>query len=119
LLDGYSVYVTKNVKPDQLQMKDIIQCCGGQPLKKIPKTIDDHILIICCEEDKAEVKSAVELGFEVHSAEILLTGILRQELDLNQYRIQFELQQPKGRSKRKHSEQESHKTSRTPKRRKR
>ena len=56
-----------------------------KPLKKIPKTIDDHVIIISCEEDKAEVKNAVEMGFEIHSAEILLTGILRQEIDLTQY----------------------------------
>ena len=52
---------------------------------KIPKNMEDETLIISCEEDKTDLKNALESGYVVHTAEILLTGILRQELDLNQY----------------------------------
>ena len=48
-------------------------------------TRDQQILVISCEKDKATYSKAIKKGFKVHGAEILLTGLLRHELDLNTY----------------------------------
>ena len=41
--------------------------------------------MISCNEDKSVLKEPLEAGIPVVSAEILLTGILRQELNLEEY----------------------------------
>ena len=41
--------------------------------------------MISCNEDRSVWKKPLEAGIPVVSAEILLTGILRQELDLEEY----------------------------------
>ena len=53
-------------------------------INKIPKTSNDVTLIISCEDDKNDIRSAVDAGFDVFTAELLLTGILRQELLLDE-----------------------------------
>ena len=30
MLEGYKIHVTKSVKPEPLQMKEILQCAGAQ-----------------------------------------------------------------------------------------
>ncbi|XP_065062374.1 uncharacterized protein LOC135689158 isoform X2 [Rhopilema esculentum] len=119
LLDEYSVYVTKNVKPDPKQMKDIIQCCGGQALHRLPKHVDDKTLIISCEEDKTEVKNAAKSGYQINTAEFLLTGILRQKLEPDLFKLDVESESEKRGNKRNHSRSELETSKNTPKRRKR
>lgn len=85
LLEGCKVHVTKNVKPDPAQMKDIIQCAKGQFLSTMPKANDEGMLVISCEQDRATCRSAINVGIPVCSAEVLLSGVLKQELDIKEY----------------------------------
>lgn len=51
----------------------------------MPRSKDDSVFVISCEEDKSVCKKPLEAGIPVVSAEILLTGVLRQELNLEEY----------------------------------
>ena len=57
-----------------------------QVLTRMPTTCDvkdDNVIVLSCEEDKELcIKSNIK---KAYTAELLLTGILKQELDLKQY----------------------------------
>ena len=50
----------------------------------MPTSFSDHVLIVSCDEDKKLCTQALSAG-HVHSSELLLTGVLRQELDTEMY----------------------------------
>ena len=56
-----------------------------QFLSSMPRSKDDRVFVISCEEDKSVCKKPLEAGIPVVSAEVLLTGVLRQELNLEEY----------------------------------
>jgi len=87
LLSRYEVFVTKNVKPEPKAMKEIIECAGGKYLAKQPRVPDEKIIIISCSDDTKVYEKFLEKEFCVCNNEILLTGILRQQLDIQQYSI--------------------------------
>ena len=51
----------------------------------MPRNKDGRVLIISCEDDRSVCKKPLEAGIPVVSAEVLLTGVLRQELNLEEY----------------------------------
>jgi len=51
----------------------------------MPRGKEDKVFVISCEEDRNVCKKPLEAGIPVVSAEVLLTGILRQQLDLEEY----------------------------------
>jgi hypothetical protein len=87
LLAGYKVHVTKNVKPEPNQMRDIIQCAGGQYLASEPHKFEDRLVIVSCDDDVAMCMSAVDCGIPIVNSEFLLTGILRQQIDIDAFRL--------------------------------
>ncbi|XP_002939513.3 mediator of DNA damage checkpoint protein 1 isoform X2 [Xenopus tropicalis] len=84
LFEGYEIHVTPNVKPEPEHMKDIIQCSGATFLPKMPKVYKDKCIIVSCKEDATRCKSAPST-IPVTSAEFILTGILRQEINPHAY----------------------------------
>lgn len=87
LLEGYKIHVTKKVKPEPSQMKDIIQSAKGEFLSSMPRSKDDSIFVISCDEDKSVCKKPLETGIPVVSAEVLLTGVLQQQLNLEEHKL--------------------------------
>ena len=88
LLAGYKVYLTPNVKPEREQMSDIIKCSGGEVFDfgaSFSPGAEEKVIVIACEEDLAMCKDAMESGVPVHSTELILGGVLRQELELHEY----------------------------------
>ena len=51
----------------------------------MPRGKEDRMFVISCKEDKSVCKKPLEAGIPVVSAEVLLTGVLRQQLDLEEY----------------------------------
>ena len=51
----------------------------------MPRGKEDRLFVISCEEDRSVCKKPLEAGIPVVSAEVLLTGVLRQQLDLEEY----------------------------------
>ena len=56
-----------------------------QYLSSLPKKFDDHTVIVSCDEDKKLCGPAIDADVHIVSAEFILTGILKQEYDLNLY----------------------------------
>ncbi|XP_030641459.1 mediator of DNA damage checkpoint protein 1 [Chanos chanos] len=82
LLRGYEIHVTRSVKPEPSQMKDIIVCSGARYLPKMPSVHKAQTVVVSCVEDAGLCAQAVSLSLPVVSAEFLLIGILQQKVDL-------------------------------------
>ncbi|XP_066274354.1 mediator of DNA damage checkpoint protein 1-like isoform X2 [Branchiostoma lanceolatum] len=87
MLEGYRVHVTAGVRPDPTQMKDIISCAGGEFLKTMPRALADGTVVVSCEADRKQCEAALKASVPVVTAEFLLTGILRQEVDIEAHRL--------------------------------
>ena len=85
LLSGYKIFLTRSIKPERDQMADIIKCAGGEVLSTLPLSVEEGVLIVACEEDIGSCRAAMEAGVPVHSTELILGGVLHQELDLHLY----------------------------------
>ena len=85
LLSGYKIFLTPSIKPERDQMADIIKCAGGEVLSTLPLSPGEGMVIVACEEDVGSCRAAMEAGVPVHSTELILGGVLHQELDLNSY----------------------------------
>ena len=66
-------------------MADIITCSGGDVLTTLPHPPGVGVLIVASPDDLSMLSTAVESGMAVHSTELILGGVLRQELDLTAY----------------------------------
>ncbi|XP_075042744.1 mediator of DNA damage checkpoint protein 1 [Mixophyes fleayi] len=84
LFEGYEIHITANVKPEPENMKDIIRCSGATFLPKMPRTFKEKSVVVSCPEDAARCKS-VPSSVPVTTAEFILSGILRQEVNPTAY----------------------------------
>ena len=66
---------------------DITIYAGGSWLKTMPKKAANDVIIISCREDATIANKAIKAGFSVHDKEILLTGLLKQSLDIKSFRL--------------------------------
>ncbi|XP_039973404.1 mediator of DNA damage checkpoint protein 1 isoform X2 [Xiphias gladius] len=87
LLQGYEIHVTKSVKPEPVQMKDIISCSGAIFLPKMPSSHKPQTVVISCEEDWSLCGPAVSASLPVVTAEFILTGILQQKVDFRTHTL--------------------------------
>ena len=70
-------------------MADIIRCSGGEVLTTLPDPPGVGVLIVASQDDLGMLSSAVEAGVAIHTPELILSGVLRQELDLDSYPHNF------------------------------
>nr|XP_020829887.1 LOW QUALITY PROTEIN: mediator of DNA damage checkpoint protein 1 [Phascolarctos cinereus] len=85
LLEGYEIYVTPGVQPPTPQMGEIIACCGGTALSSMPRAYKSQRLVISCPQDLSRCSAAVRAKLPLLSPEFLLTGVLRQEAQLEAF----------------------------------
>ncbi|XP_027732509.1 mediator of DNA damage checkpoint protein 1 isoform X2 [Vombatus ursinus] len=85
LLEGYEIYVTPGVQPPPPQMGEIITCCGGTALSNMPRAYKSQRLVISCPQDLSRCSAAVRAKLPLLSPEFLLTGVLRQEAQLEAF----------------------------------
>ena len=86
LLAGYKVYLTPNLKPDTQQMSDIIMCSGGEASNFVfPLPLGAKVIVVSCKEDLGMCRERMEAGQPVHTAELIISGVLRQQLNLDMY----------------------------------
>ncbi|RUS22348.1 hypothetical protein BC937DRAFT_89621 [Endogone sp. FLAS-F59071] len=89
LMEGKEVYVTPKTHPSKETVKEIVECAGGKlittvSLRKLRDgAASNSLIILSCEEDRDRWKDFRAHGLPVHSPELLLTGVLRQELDVD------------------------------------
>ncbi|KAI6061110.1 Mediator of DNA damage checkpoint protein 1 [Aix galericulata] len=82
---GYEVHVTPSVRPEPEHMRDIVTCSGGTFLPTMPCTYGPRRLVISCGEDSGRWAPALSARLPLASAELLLTGLLRQRLQLQDF----------------------------------
>ncbi|XP_044064778.1 mediator of DNA damage checkpoint protein 1 isoform X2 [Siniperca chuatsi] len=87
LLQGYEIHVTKSVKPEPVQMKDIITCSGATFLPKMPTSHKPQTVVISCEEDWPLCGPALSASIPVVTAEFILTGTLQQKLNFQTHSL--------------------------------
>ncbi|XP_061435992.1 mediator of DNA damage checkpoint protein 1-like [Lethenteron reissneri] len=85
LFHGCRVHVTAGVKPEPVHMRDIVECGGATWLPKVPRTAQAGLLVVSCPEDSVRLRDC--RGVDVVSAELILTGVLRQRLDVDAHRL--------------------------------
>ena len=56
-------------------------------MKKMPITAEDQSFVISCPKDKSVCQNAIKNAVEIVTTEALLTGLLRQKLELENHRI--------------------------------
>ena len=66
---------------------EIVLCAGGQYLDKMPTINDEGTFIISCSEDKSTLTKALKAGVAIQDKEVILTGLLRQKLELDKYKL--------------------------------
>lgn len=66
-------------------MADIVKCSGGEVLTTLPHPVGVGVLVVASQDDLSMLSGAVEAGVPLYSTELILGGVLRQELDLESY----------------------------------
>ncbi|XP_074239284.1 uncharacterized protein LOC141580711 [Saimiri boliviensis] len=79
LLEGYEIHVTPGVQPPPPQMGEIISCCGGTVLPRMPRSYKPQRVVITCPKDFPRCSVPRRVGLPLLSPEFLLTGVLKQE----------------------------------------
>ncbi|XP_060811971.1 mediator of DNA damage checkpoint protein 1 [Bombus pascuorum] len=91
LLNGYTLVLTPNTAPPPLELKNIIISCGGKALLRPPSKLwPQQSVIISSKEDLTDAKKFLAKApktVTVQSTEFILTGILRQELEFNEFKL--------------------------------
>lgn len=98
---GLVFYITPGVIPPVEELKRVIESAGGAVLKRRPsskttlKMKDEKgkstFIVITCPNDLHLCRDLMAQKIDVYSAEMALTGVLRQELDWKMYRLDYRL----------------------------
>lgn len=79
-LHGISVFVTPGVLPAPAALRSIIECAGGKMLNEAPGTPGPDVLVVSCPADERAAARLHRNGHLLHSPEVVLTGVLKQQL---------------------------------------
>ncbi|KAL7748811.1 Mediator of DNA damage checkpoint protein 1 [Sorochytrium milnesiophthora] len=97
LFAGYTFYMTPQCKPPADEMREIVGATGARLTTKEPKEEpedDGKLVCIGTEDDIVEVLRLERLGHVVQSTEFVLTGVLRQAVDWESFRMTKEVVVP-------------------------
>ncbi|KRX81424.1 PAX-interacting protein 1 [Trichinella sp. T6] len=96
LFEKLLFYVTPSVQPFPSVLGDLISTAGGSLIRQCPssrmmlqlKDIGTQFVVIACDNDLHICQALLDAGVDIHSAEFILTGILRQEVDFQSYKLE-------------------------------
>jgi len=84
LLEGKTFYLTQKVDVDKKLMKNVVAAHGGTLAVQTPTyrmvTSKPGRYVISCEDDGSIWRTIAENGVPVYTKELILTGILKQEI---------------------------------------
>ncbi|KAJ3412421.1 hypothetical protein HDV05_000779 [Chytridiales sp. JEL 0842] len=89
-LSGIKIYATPNVKPGRQELSEMVTAAGGQlcdGLPSDPPSDSPEYVLIGCAEDIAECRRLHANSWTVVTNEFVLSGILRQEVDMNAHKL--------------------------------
>ncbi|KAL1237049.1 PAX-interacting protein [Trichinella pseudospiralis] len=104
LFEKLLFYVTPSVQPFPSVLGDLISTAGGSLIRQCPssrmmlqlKDIGTQFVVIACDNDLHICQALLDAGVDIHSAEFILTGILRQEVDFQSYKLEVRpVEQPR------------------------
>lgn len=97
LFQGLTFYLTPSVVPPACELVSIIESAGGKvvkkrpPAKQIMASIDEQglpkIVVITCLNDLHLTQDLRSKNIPIFNVEFVLTGVMRQEVDCNMFRI--------------------------------
>ncbi|KAK2649306.1 hypothetical protein Ddye_016795 [Dipteronia dyeriana] len=93
LLKGRRVFITPNIKPHKEMITSLVKLVHGQVVERslIPavkdQKIQDDLLILSCEEDRAICVPFLDQGLAAYSSELLLNGIVIQKLEFERHQL--------------------------------
>ncbi|XP_076036973.1 uncharacterized protein LOC143022575 [Oratosquilla oratoria] len=87
LFDNLSIHVTPKVKPPPDQMKEIVECAGGEYIDNLPKIASENFFVVSCADDKKKFTKMKQDGFQIVGTEFILTGLLQQKLLADIYKL--------------------------------
>ncbi|XP_033638672.1 PAX-interacting protein 1-like isoform X1 [Asterias rubens] len=97
LLKDVTLYLTPGVQPGPTLIRDIIETAGGRLLTSRPSLTKisamqstmgaSAFVVISCENDLPWCRDFFRHKIDVHNAEFILTGVLRQQLDFTSYKF--------------------------------
>ncbi|KAL4225104.1 PAX-interacting protein 1 [Mactra antiquata] len=101
LFKGMTFYITPSVQPPIHELRKVIESAGGAVTKKcrlsaknIETCLDDKgnpsYLVITCVDDIQLVDDLIHKNIRVYTAEFVLTGVMRQEKDFEQFYINID-----------------------------
>ena len=64
-----------------------MSCAGGVFLSKMPTQREENTFVISCEKDKNVVNKAIKNEINIMDKEIILTGLLKQKIELDKHRL--------------------------------
>jgi hypothetical protein len=91
LLQGKTFYLTAhNIKPAPADIKEVIEAAGGTVTDEMPDPsgpADANQIVLGCETDEVFCKRLVDKGITCVTNEYVLSGILRQALDTEEFAL--------------------------------
>jgi len=99
VFQGLKFFVTPNITPSPVPMKEIIECAGGEMFElkdgdaSLVQFLDSKIkkkensYVVTCEEDRSLWEPLHKEGHEVYNVELVLSGVMKQELEWDSHRF--------------------------------
>jgi hypothetical protein len=88
-LNGYKVWVAEKVEPSIEDLWCLIETAGGLISFTKPNVDEENNIIIVNPDDKKKYTSLIERGYKVYKPELILSGCLRQRLQLEDFEIKL------------------------------
>lgn len=87
LMENYSFFITPSVNPSYEDLCEVIEANGGMVLANMPMHHTPNTFIISTDEDNDLALQYSNLGWELFTAELILSGALKQQVDFDEFRF--------------------------------
>lgn len=80
------MWFAPSVNPPADELGEVVVAAGGKVVTKKPTKLTNNVLIVVGDQERAkDLQPLARLGFKVYEVELLIEGVLTQELDLHSH----------------------------------
>jgi len=80
------VWFAPSVNPPADELGEVVVAAGGKVVTKKPTKLTNNVLIVVGDQERAkDLQPLARLRFKVYEVELLIEGVLTQELDLHSH----------------------------------
>ena len=80
------MWFAPSVNPPADELGEVVVAAGGKVVTKKPTKLTNNVLIVVGDQERAkDLQSLARLGYKVYEVELLIEGVLTQELDLHSH----------------------------------